>query len=555
MFEKAIQRQLKVNSATQKCIVFMDEAGLPEDSRESMKVLHYFLEGHMSAKAAVGFVAITNHVLDAAKSNRCVTLYREEPDSEELLTIANGVLFDAKSGHDHSVRQIQCDGTLVDANEFSQNLCASYTKLLHDEDHFKWFRLFFGLRDFIYFLRAIRNDSQKNIIMDISKQVLIHAMERNFNGTDSSKLKQLASCFLGFIMPIEDVSVLLRHPLDVVRDAIKNNTGRVTTTRFKLIIDETDDDSIMRLLSIEGSFDASKRCLFQLSNMPEGSLLEQSRLISGVKYSALQGSTIILSQTETVHECFYDLFNQNFRTLKDREGEKRQYANIAVGGISRRSLVKSTFQCIVHVRASELDNVPAPFLNRFEKFCLNVRHVLEMGWRSMPGLAKLVHNAKTRVSQLRSLLGENGLFGWVEGQTLESIFVNMLTPHIQERGEIKARQNNGKDFMTKYFANQLCYFLAQVTTLKPSLEDLEAVLDVGKKFLSREDSAMLLSLLNDNSSIGVLELSAAFNAVALGENETILSRIIGICVQMYITRVASFQLILLATPEAIFSCR
>jgi len=216
---------------------------------------------------------------------------------------------------------------------------------------------------------------------------------------------------------------------------------------------------------------------------------------------------------------------------------------------------KSTFQCIVHVRASELDNVPAPFLNRFEKFCLNVRHVLELGWRSMPGLAKLVHNAKTRVSQLRSLLGENGLFGWVEGQTLESIFVNMLTPHIQERGEIKARHNNGKDFMTKYFANQLCYFLAQVTTLKPSLEDLEAVLDVGKKFLSREDSAMLLSLLNDNSSIGVLELSAAFNAVALGENETILSRIIGICVQMYITRVASFQLILLATPEAIFSCR
>ena len=48
----------------------MDEADLPEEEKESLKVLHYYLEGHMSIKAKVGFVAITNHVLDAAKSNR-----------------------------------------------------------------------------------------------------------------------------------------------------------------------------------------------------------------------------------------------------------------------------------------------------------------------------------------------------------------------------------------------------------------------------------------------------------------------------------------------------
>jgi hypothetical protein len=47
----------------------MDEAGLPEESKESLKVLHYYLERHMSIKAKVAFVAITNHALDAAKSN------------------------------------------------------------------------------------------------------------------------------------------------------------------------------------------------------------------------------------------------------------------------------------------------------------------------------------------------------------------------------------------------------------------------------------------------------------------------------------------------------
>ena len=72
MFLKASQRQEKLDHAQHRCVVFFDEAGLPEEDRESLKVLHYLLEGHMSMKAPVAFVAITNHVLDAAKSNRSV---------------------------------------------------------------------------------------------------------------------------------------------------------------------------------------------------------------------------------------------------------------------------------------------------------------------------------------------------------------------------------------------------------------------------------------------------------------------------------------------------
>mmetsp|Transcript_3342 Transcript_3342/g.10338 ORF Transcript_3342/g.10338 Transcript_3342/m.10338 type:complete len:89 (-) Transcript_3342:710-976(-) len=44
------------------------EAGLPEEGRESLKVLHYYLEEHTSRSERVGFVAISNHMLDAAKS-------------------------------------------------------------------------------------------------------------------------------------------------------------------------------------------------------------------------------------------------------------------------------------------------------------------------------------------------------------------------------------------------------------------------------------------------------------------------------------------------------
>ena len=71
----------------------MDEAGLPEEQKEIPKVLWYYLEGHISTKVSVVFIAITNHVLDAVKSNRCVFLLRQDQDEEEMSQVATGVIF------------------------------------------------------------------------------------------------------------------------------------------------------------------------------------------------------------------------------------------------------------------------------------------------------------------------------------------------------------------------------------------------------------------------------------------------------------------------------
>lgn len=73
VFSRAVNRQRSHSrfSLPIYCVVFMDEAGLPEESHESLKVLHYYLD-----RQEVSFVAITNHVLDAAKTNRAVSLFR-----------------------------------------------------------------------------------------------------------------------------------------------------------------------------------------------------------------------------------------------------------------------------------------------------------------------------------------------------------------------------------------------------------------------------------------------------------------------------------------------
>ena len=194
IFEKATRRQEKVKH---QCVVLMDEAGLPPEDREPLKVLHYLLEGHMSMKAKVGFVAITNHVLDAAKSNRCVMLLRQEPDMDEMCTIVDGVLFDHKRASSNFSREVVVDGRANDALAFAKKLAESYANLIHGRSGLPCFESFFGLRDFIYFLKALRVRSRfDGIRMSLTTLDFLEAVERNFNGIRPTELRQIAFCFI-----------------------------------------------------------------------------------------------------------------------------------------------------------------------------------------------------------------------------------------------------------------------------------------------------------------------------------------------------------------------
>jgi hypothetical protein len=186
VFQKATQRQEKLDSKKHAAFVFMDEAGHPED-KESLKVLHYLLEGHMSTTAQVGFVAISNHILDAAKSNRCALLLRQDPDENEMMSITKGVLFDSQGASASAVEFVEFDSEHCGADDFAQRLQISHGEILNlfsrkinmatciadDEARPHTFATggppssaigkrtpstigigenFFGLRDYIYFL-------------------------------------------------------------------------------------------------------------------------------------------------------------------------------------------------------------------------------------------------------------------------------------------------------------------------------------------------------------------------------------------------------------------
>ena len=134
----------------------------------------------------------------------------------------------------------------------------------------------------------------------------------------------------------------------------------------------------------------------------------------------MKGETVLLSQADEIHENFYDMFNQRFMCVTrvkqhlhgedekvksksdDSEGElpleKLFYTNVAMGAHVKPSRVDPAFQCIVVIKQSDVANTPAPFLNRFEKYTLSHKIMLEDLLQSYPSrLKKLLENALDKV--------------------------------------------------------------------------------------------------------------------------------------------------------------
>ena len=110
---------------------------------------------------------------------------------------------------------------------------------------------------------------------------------------------------------------------------------------------------------------------------------------------------MIMSQTDDIHESFYDLFNQHFRRIDDPEHGPRYFTNIAIGAHLKPSRVDQEFQCIVVIKESEIKNTPAPFLNRFEKYFISHKNLLNLVLDVLPPCLKvIVKSVATKVSAI-----------------------------------------------------------------------------------------------------------------------------------------------------------
>ena len=383
VFSRAITRQRSHQDFHMPiyCVVFMDEAGLPEESRESLKVLHYHLD-----QQVVSFVAITNHLLDAAKTNRAISLFRPEAcDSKDLQILAKGCLH---SSSEPTTEDVGGDMKMI------IKFCEPYSKCMKDPK----FSKFFGLRDFIHFVTYFRRRRDEG--QALSPELVMQALERNFNG--SGEFETICMKFFK-AWGVEDFQQHQNLILDVLKDSMQDRplaTQDLTDNevRYKLIIDPSEDDSLVRLLFTVGVMDRKKTRLFMCSDFPDDSEAQKIDTIAAIRHSAIEGHTVIMSQTDAIHESFYDLFNQRFRCIHDPEKGARYYTNIAIGAHHKPSRVDPKFQCVVVIKKSEVETTPAPFLNRFEKYTISHRSLLEAVMKDLrPNITTLVKAARYQV--------------------------------------------------------------------------------------------------------------------------------------------------------------
>ena len=364
------------------CVVFMDEAGLPEESHESLKVLHYHLD-----KQEVSFVAITNHVLDAAKTNRAISLFRPEALDEDLETLAKGCLC---SNPESPPLKLQQD--LVTVVKF----CQPYSDCMKKSSEFSHF---FGLRDFIQFINYLRRKRDER--QDLSPLLVMQALERNFNG--SAEFENICKMFLQ-VMDTNPRDVPKRKILEILKESIQDRPQAMQNlteneVRYKLIIDPSEDDSLVRLLFSMGVLTRDNTRMFVCSDFPGDGELQKINTIAAIRHSAMEGHTVIMSQTDSIHESFYDLFNQRFRRIDDPVNGAHYYTNIAIGAHLKPSRVHPDFQCVVVIKESEVKDTPSPFLNRFEKYFISHGSLLETALQNLPPcMAIMIKAIKEKVS-------------------------------------------------------------------------------------------------------------------------------------------------------------
>ena len=106
---------------------------------------------------------------------------------------------------------------------------------------------------------------------------------------------------------------------------------------------------------------------------------------------------MVMMQTDAIHESFYDLFNRRFHRIDAKTGP-RYYANIAIGAHIKPCRVHPNFECVLIVKESEVEGIPPPFLNRFEKYFLSHDQVLESALAHLsPCLAITLRTALEKV--------------------------------------------------------------------------------------------------------------------------------------------------------------
>jgi hypothetical protein len=338
-------------------------------------------------------------VIAVFRGNRsAVSVFRPPADGEELRLLIAGSL----NLHDTAQNPV-----MLAVRDAYKALMAEKSKLCpRPKSGSVVFCDMFGLRDFYNFGRYFTRHGKP---LSGAEDDIVRALERNFGGVSRQEFNVIVSTFLSKVRECKGsdsvdntlVNVKLRSVATTLFDALKDvetaksDDMNENAVRFPLLIDETPDGSLIRLLYQCGTLGSHVK-LYDLSQFRDDlNDITRSTMISDIKRCMINGDTALLVNTSAIHGSLYDVLNQHYSKIR-KDDKVEFFANVAIGAYSRPCLVRPVSavacsgiinddvvpmlyaRCQVHpkfrliVHWQSWVKAPAPFYNRFEKYFLTV---------------------------------------------------------------------------------------------------------------------------------------------------------------------------------------
>jgi len=323
----------------------------------------------------VGFIGISNWVLDPAKMNRGIFVNRCSPSINELKDIVVGIC-----KNDENVLRV------LEATNLINSLSSAYLKLCELARNKT--REFFGLRDFYSLIKMIYWHIKEHEGNVLDWSFLDKAIKRNFGGLIDIDptlpfLKQFKEDNINLKLKPFKISVI-----DLVKEALLKKTTE-DENRYLLLLSQNDNALDLINNYILNEFDDSQienknsnvKIIFGSSFPNDQKYHQICRKIHQIKLSMELGKTVILLNLENLYESLYDALNQFYHKFGDNE----KFVDLGLGTQRVKCLVHNDFRLIVVADKKSVYNpkkYPIPLVNRLEKHLLCLDSILndKMKW-------------------------------------------------------------------------------------------------------------------------------------------------------------------------------
>ncbi|PKY27156.1 hypothetical protein RhiirB3_477801 [Rhizophagus irregularis] len=363
-------------------VVLLDNVDLAETSPfNPLKVLHSLLEPSYPATGpAVSVIGISNWRLDNSKSSRALLVQRPQFSLDDLVCTAERLL----------------NTRVIDYGQRGalEPLAKSY---MDYEKNGQALPNFHGLRDYYALVKRLSLD-------EMTPENIQMALARNFGGTENNKLCEK---YFGNVLKTFNNHKPWFYKQIPVEKLIDSNLDD-PDARHLVVIGKSV--SIVNLLTEKLKRRDLDPVVILGSQFPDDRDDYSYSVLSRIMMCVEAGRPLILTDLEIIYGNLYDLWNQNYIVVGDKENPK-YFTRVALGAYANPML------CIVVMDESNLASANPSLLNRFEKQKLPINGILN----DRQNL--LVKYLDSWTKQMLTLIGANSVTQLYNGFTQKDLFI------------------------------------------------------------------------------------------------------------------------------------